>query len=66
MVTDCAAFQRTIDKNDQCTDRVARWVLLLQEYSYKIVHRKGRMMGLVDALSRNIMTIAAELSNVKK
>lgn len=59
IVTDCAAFQKTMDKKD-LTTRVARWALLLEEYLYEIVHRKGTQMAHVDALSRypaNIMII---------
>ncbi|KAG5878072.1 hypothetical protein JTB14_031507 [Gonioctena quinquepunctata] len=41
------------------TTRVARWALLLEEYSYEIEHRKGNKMSHVDALSRhpNVMTM---------
>lgn len=56
IVTDCSAFQRTMDKKD-LTTRVARWALLLEEYSYEIVHRKGSQMSHVDALSRNPTTM---------
>lgn len=52
IVTDCAAFQCTMKKKD-LTTRVARWALLLEEYSYEIVHRRGSQMAHVDALSRH-------------
>lgn len=51
IITDCSAFQKTMDKKD-LTTRVARWALLLEEYSYKLEHRKGNRMLHVDALSR--------------
>jgi len=55
IVTDCNAFTKTLGKQSLCT-RVARWVLLLQEYDYKVEHRSG--MKHVDALSKYpIMTI---------
>ncbi|KAK9681069.1 RNase H-like domain found in reverse transcriptase [Popillia japonica] len=38
IITDCSAFQRTIDKKD-LTTRVARWALLLEEYNFKIEHQ---------------------------
>ncbi|XP_076686111.1 uncharacterized protein LOC143378248, partial [Andrena cerasifolii] len=46
------AFTLTMNKKDLCV-RVARWVLLLQEFQYTIEHRPGRSMVHVDALSRN-------------
>lgn len=52
IVTDCLAFEMTLKKRDLVT-RVARWVLLLQEYNYKVEHRAGSQMRHVDALSRN-------------
>jgi len=57
--TDCAAFQRTMNKKD-LTTRVARWALLLEDYDYTIEHRLGVHMKHVDALSRHpVMTISA-------
>jgi len=52
IVTDCQAFQMTMNKKDLCV-RVARWALLLEEFRYTIVHRPGKQMIHVDALSRN-------------
>lgn len=51
IVTDCAAFQKTMQKKDLTTG-VARWALLLEEYDYEIEHRRGSRMSHVDALSR--------------
>ncbi|GFU15104.1 transposon Tf2-6 polyprotein [Trichonephila clavipes] len=56
IITDCSAFQKTMDKKDLVT-RVARWTLLLEEYDYEIVHRSGQRMQHVDALSRYPVTI---------
>lgn len=67
IVTDCAVFQRTMDEKD-LTTRVARWALLLEEYDYEIVHRRGVLMPHVDALSRNpvVMTITEEDGIIKR
>ncbi|GFY40373.1 retrovirus-related Pol polyprotein from transposon 17.6 [Trichonephila inaurata madagascariensis] len=56
IITDCSAFQKTMDKKDLVT-RIARWALLLEEYDYEIVHRSGQRMQHVDALSRYPVTI---------
>lgn len=50
--TDCAAFQMTLNKKE-VVPRIARWVLYLEEYDYKIEHRAGSQMKHADALSRN-------------
>jgi len=51
IITDCRAFAATMNKKELCV-RVARWALLLEEFSYTIEHRPGRSMPHVDALSR--------------
>ncbi|GBM97294.1 Transposon Tf2-6 polyprotein [Araneus ventricosus] len=51
IITDCSAFQRTMDKKDLVT-RITRWALLLEEFDYEIVHCSGQRMQHVDALSR--------------
>ncbi|GFX53705.1 transposon Tf2-9 polyprotein [Trichonephila clavipes] len=56
IITECSAFQKTMDKKDSVT-RIARWALLLEEYDYEIVHRSGQRMQHVDALSRYPVTI---------
>lgn len=61
IVTDCQAFQKTLHKKD-LTTRVARWVLLLEEYNYVIEHRPGSKMQHTDALSRNPYIGYVELS----
>lgn len=52
IVTDCRAFALTINKKDLYI-RVARWVLLLEEFDYVIEHRPDTSMVHVDALNRN-------------
>ncbi|CAI6372644.1 unnamed protein product [Macrosiphum euphorbiae] len=50
IVTDCAAFTKTLEKRELAT-RVARWALLITEYDYVIEHRAGSRMPHVDSLS---------------
>lgn len=56
IVTDCSALTMTLQKKD-LPPRVARWALMLEEYSYKIEHRPGSSMKHVDALSRYPVTL---------
>ncbi|GFW07391.1 retrovirus-related Pol polyprotein from transposon 17.6 [Trichonephila clavipes] len=51
IVTDCSAFQKTIQKKYLIT-RIARWALQLEEFHYEIEHRAGSRMKHVDALSQ--------------
>ncbi|GFX55706.1 hypothetical protein TNCV_3427771 [Trichonephila clavipes] len=51
IVTDCSAFQKTMQKKELIT-RIARWALQLEEVDYEIEHRAGSRMKHVDALSR--------------
>ncbi|GFS59564.1 transposon Tf2-6 polyprotein [Trichonephila clavipes] len=51
IVTDCSAFQKTMQKKKLIT-RIARWALQLEEFDYEIEHRAGSRMKHVDALSR--------------
>ncbi|GFU37460.1 transposon Tf2-6 polyprotein [Trichonephila clavipes] len=51
IVTDCSAFQKTMQKKELIT-RIAKWALQLEEFDYEIEHRDGSRMKHVDALSR--------------
>ncbi|GFX00912.1 transposon Tf2-9 polyprotein [Trichonephila clavipes] len=51
IVTDCSAFQKTMQKKELIT-RIARWALQLEEFDYEKEHRAGSRMKHVDALSR--------------
>lgn len=54
IVTDCKAFEMTLKKKDLAmSTRVARWILLLQDYDFEVEHREGSRMRHVDALSRH-------------
>ncbi|GFT30668.1 hypothetical protein TNCV_77451 [Trichonephila clavipes] len=52
IVTDCSAFQKTMQKKKELITRIARWALQLEEFDYEIEHRAGSRMKHVDALSR--------------
>lgn len=56
IVTDCNAIKMALSKKD-INPRISRWVLLLQNYDYKVEHRPGERMQHVDALSRNMLVI---------
>ncbi|CAL1672060.1 unnamed protein product [Lasius platythorax] len=53
IVTDCHALVFAVNKAN-INPRIARWILKLQNYRFKISHRDGRRMMHVDALSRVI------------
>lgn len=60
IVTDCAAFQQTMQKQEVST-KIWRWAQYLEDYTYTIEHRSGTRMRHVDALSRHpIMTIEVD------
>jgi hypothetical protein len=52
VVTDCNAVRSTMTKRD-LIPRIGRWWLLTQEFDFNVVHRPGKKMTHVDALSRN-------------
>lgn len=54
IVTDCPAFMMTMKKKDLCV-RVARWALLLDEFNYTVLHRLGKKMSHLDAISRKLL-----------
>ncbi|KMQ90234.1 retrovirus-like pol polyprotein, partial [Lasius niger] len=51
IVTDCNALVYALNKA-HLNPRIARWTLRLQNYRFNIIHREGRRMMHVDALSR--------------
>lgn len=58
VVTDCNALVFAINKAN-LNPRIARWTLMLQNYRFKTVHREGRRMSHVDALSRVVNLVEA-------
>lgn len=53
IITDCNSLKLTLEKKE-VNHRILRWSLALQNYNYKLIHRKAERMRHVDALSRSI------------
>lgn len=51
IITDCNSLTLTLNKK-VINPRIARWALELENFEYKVRHRKGEQMAHVDALSR--------------
>ena len=51
-MVDHIALVWLLKRKEPPTGKLARWVLLLQEYQYSVVHRPGKLHILADALSR--------------
>ncbi|XP_039310737.1 uncharacterized protein LOC113005059 [Solenopsis invicta] len=58
VITDCHALVYALTKA-HVNSRIARWTYRLQNYRFKVVHRKGEKMAHVDALSRVVASIDA-------
>jgi len=56
IITDCHALIFAINKA-HLNPRIARWTLRLQNYKFKVLHRIGRKMMHVDALSRIVSAV---------
>lgn len=52
IVTDCNSLRTTFVKNN-LIPRIGRWWMKLLNYKFDVVHRPGKNMAHVDALSRN-------------
>jgi len=53
VITDSNTAKAMVSKTTPISMRVARWVMILQEYDFEIVHRAGKKNKVADALSRN-------------
>lgn len=53
IITDCYAVVHAVNKAN-INPFIMRWILKLQNYQFKIIHRKKKKMAHVDALSRVI------------
>jgi hypothetical protein len=53
VITDSLTVTAMIQKTIPVNMRVARWVMILQEYSFDMIHRAGKWNTLADGLSRN-------------
>lgn len=56
IVTDYNALVHTITKAN-LNPRIARWTLFLQNYKFSVIHRAGKNMEHVDALSRRVLYV---------
>lgn len=54
VVIDCHALVYAVNKAN-LNPRIVRWTLRLQNYTFNIIHREGRRMVHVDALSRVVI-----------
>lgn len=63
VVTDCNAVRSTFVKRD-LLPRIGRWWLEVQEYTFDIEYRAGSKMAHADALSRNLIQLSLEVSQV--
>jgi len=52
--------------NDKLTSKLARWVLILQEYEFKVIHRPGITHLNADTMSRRPLTTFEDFSEVKQ
>jgi len=59
IVSDCSAVTQTLEKRD-INARIARWSLELQNFDFKVTHRRGSQMEHVDALSRSFGILVIE------
>lgn len=57
VVTDCNALVYAVNKAT-LNPRIARWTLSLQNYKCKVIHRLGRRIIHLNALSRQVMYIS--------
>lgn len=53
IITDCNAIVYAVKKAN-LNPRIARWTLVLQNYTFDITHRSGTCMSHVDALNRSV------------
>lgn len=58
IITDCNALVHAVNKA-HLNARIARWTLKLQNYKFKMIHRDGKRMTHVDALSRIVSYVEA-------
>ncbi len=59
MCTDHKPFEWLVTMSD-AHGRRGRWIDMLQDFSFKIIHRPGLRHTNVDALSRNLVGLATD------
>jgi len=52
--------------NDKLTGKLARWVLVLQEYEFKVIHQPGITHQNMDNMSRKPLTTFENFSKVRQ
>jgi len=52
--------------NDKLTGKLARWVLILQEYEFKVIHRCGITHQNVDTMLRRPLITFENFSETKQ
>ena len=64
VVTDHAALRQIFSVKNSRNGRLARWALLLSEYDYKVMYKKGTQNVVADALSRNPCEAAEDTGEI--
>jgi len=52
--------------NDKFTSKLARWVLILQKYEFKVIHRPGITHQNADTMSQRPLTTSEDFSKAKQ
>ncbi len=52
--------------NDKLTGKLARWVLILQEYEFKVIHRPGITHQNADTMSRRPLITSEDFSEARQ
>ncbi len=51
--------------NDKLTGKLVRWVLILQEYEFKVIHRPSITHQNMDTMSRKPLTTSKDFSEAR-
>jgi hypothetical protein len=51
--------------NDKLTSKLVRWVFILQEYEFKVIHRPGITHKNVHTMSRGPLTTSKDFLEAK-
>jgi hypothetical protein len=52
--------------NDKLTGKLVRWVLILQEHEFKVIHRPGITHQNADTMSRKPLTTSEDFSEARQ
>lgn len=56
LITDCNSLKGAFHEKE-LSPRIARWIVDLKEYHYKVIHKPGSQIAFVDACSRNALPL---------